>query len=155
MGDQKFVAISAGGAHNLALSASGRVVAWGSNESGQSIVPNLPYGRVFVEISAGGRHSLARLDDGSLLAWGANDLGQCEPPKKLRSFDVVRIAAGTEHNAVLFQAFAPDILPVCLGNGALEPCPCRNEAPLGDVSGCVNSTKHGAALAGFGEPRIL
>jgi alpha-tubulin suppressor-like RCC1 family protein len=54
-------AISAGGAHNLALKQDGSVVAWGVNSVGQTTVPD---GLIGVKaISAGSGHNLALRDD--------------------------------------------------------------------------------------------
>ena len=73
--------------HALALTGTGVVMGWGSNDSSQ--LGNQPPGihRLPVQIAgftdlpikavfAGGRHSLALATDGRILAWGADDRGQ-------------------------------------------------------------------------------
>ncbi len=153
--DASYVGVAAGGMHSLALISDGRVVAWGANTDGQLEIPQIPYGHRAVEIAAGNLHNLVRLDDGSLLCWGDNSFGQCLPPKKLANFEVVRLAAGGAHSAVLFQVTPPDIVPVCLGDGASEACPCHNDSPHADLAGCLNSTGRGGKLDAIGHPRIL
>ncbi len=84
-GLEEVTAISAGGADSLALLASGRVMAWGSDENGQlgdgpTKDPHVPVevadlGEV-VAISAGQEHSLALLKNGTVVAWGRNNAGQ-------------------------------------------------------------------------------
>lgn len=85
-------AIAAGGAHTLALTADGRVYAWGSNQLGQlgngsnsppfSSTPTaitgggLIAGKSVVAIAAGANHSLAVTADGKVYAWGYGDSGQ-------------------------------------------------------------------------------
>ena len=72
--------IAGGAGHSLALTADGRVVAWGSNFYGQSTVPAAAQGGV-IAVGAGlGRHSLALKADGSVVAWGENADGQCTVP---------------------------------------------------------------------------
>ena len=62
------VAIAAGGDHSLALTAEGRVVAWGDNDYGQT---NVPSGLSnVVAIAAGEYHSLALTAEGRVVAWG-------------------------------------------------------------------------------------
>ena len=79
------VSVAAGYSHSLALTSEGRVLAWGSNSSGQlgtgggnSSVPVavdttgvLARKRV-VAIAAGYNHSLALTSDGRVYAWGIN-----------------------------------------------------------------------------------
>src|SRR5207253_1762942 len=77
-------AISAGQGHSLALTANGRVWAWGSNDHGQLVdgttterdspIPVQHLGGV-TAVAAGGDHSLALRRDGSVWAWGANLFG--------------------------------------------------------------------------------
>jgi len=91
------VAVSAGGAHNLALSADGTVRSWGDNLHGQT---NWPSGLVdVISIAAGGFHSLALRSDGTVLSWGDNSYGQTDVPPGLA--DVVAIAAGMHHSLAL------------------------------------------------------
>jgi alpha-tubulin suppressor-like RCC1 family protein len=98
------VAIAAGSQHYLALTAEGRVVAWGSNEYRQTDVPN-GLSNV-VAIAAGDYHNLVLTSEGRVLAWGAGltnagsypDYGQSQVPAVLSH--VVAIAAG-EHSLAL------------------------------------------------------
>src|SRR5215213_1337630 len=98
------IAISAGGAHSLALKRDGGVIAWGCrdglaniNDHGQCIVPPAAMTGV-TAIAAGGAHSLALKQDGSVVAWGCQgffgDWGQCTVPASAAS-GVTAIAAGS------------------------------------------------------------
>jgi alpha-tubulin suppressor-like RCC1 family protein len=80
-------AIRAGCLDNLALTASGRVYAWGYNGLGElgdgsyrdrhhPVLVRLPRGIRIRAISAGCDHSLAITSAGSLLAWGYNKDGE-------------------------------------------------------------------------------
>ncbi len=51
------------------------VVAWGSNESGQTTVPAAAQSGVMA-VAAGSAHTVALKEDGTLVAWGSNGLGQ-------------------------------------------------------------------------------
>ncbi|MCC3153644.1 hypothetical protein Q3A66_12515 [Hymenobacter sp. BT770] len=83
--------VAAGDAHSLALSADGRLVAWGNNCAGQlgdgttvrqlqPVVVTLPENAsaavAWTRIASGGFHNLAYTADGQLYAWGANRFGQ-------------------------------------------------------------------------------
>jgi alpha-tubulin suppressor-like RCC1 family protein len=91
------VAIAAGHHHNLALTANGRVTAWGRNSSGQSSVPASATN--IVAIAAGLAHSLALRADGRVIAWGANTNGQVTVPAS--ATNVIAIAAGANHSLAL------------------------------------------------------
>ncbi|MFO1484532.1 MAG: LamG-like jellyroll fold domain-containing protein [Verrucomicrobiaceae bacterium] len=79
------IAVAAGYQHSLALTADGKVYAWGRNESGQlgdgtNTDSNVPVavnasgvlaGKTIVAISAGTGFSVALSSDGQLFSWGA------------------------------------------------------------------------------------
>jgi alpha-tubulin suppressor-like RCC1 family protein len=82
-------ALAGGGEHSLLALASGSVLAWGSNSSGQlgdgESPTEKPYSQVPVRVSevdeasavaGGGSFSLALLKSGEVLAWGSNSSGQ-------------------------------------------------------------------------------
>jgi alpha-tubulin suppressor-like RCC1 family protein len=110
------VALAAGGAHSLALLASGTVWAWGANLSGQlgegldpstvpfSAVP-LPVPNLsnVVAVAAGGWHSMALRADGTVAGWGefAEQLSAV-PPADLS--DVIAVAAGESHSLALVRS---------------------------------------------------
>jgi alpha-tubulin suppressor-like RCC1 family protein len=83
----KVVAAFGGLLHSLALTASGRVLAWGDNETGQlgdgnlkaSHLPvwvHIPASTRIVALAAGRYHSLALTKSGKVLAWGDDQDGQ-------------------------------------------------------------------------------
>jgi alpha-tubulin suppressor-like RCC1 family protein len=75
----------------------GEVVAWGSNHSGQAMVP-AGLSNV-VAVGAGEYHSLAVRADGTVAAWGDNTFGQTDVPAGLSN--VVAVAAGYSYSLAL------------------------------------------------------
>ena len=73
------VAIAAGNEHCLALTAEGRVVAWGNNDVGQTSVPVAALTDV-VKIAAGPFSSIALKKDGTIITWGDNKADSQNPP---------------------------------------------------------------------------
>jgi alpha-tubulin suppressor-like RCC1 family protein len=80
-------AIAGGEYHNLALTSTGQVLAWGDNFSGElgngtttnSSIPvavSLPSGTTVTAIAGGFSHSLALTSTGQVLAWGFNGYGE-------------------------------------------------------------------------------
>ena len=109
----KVTAIAAGGEHNLAVTSTGAVLAWGYGASGQlgnggtgsSSTPvgvTLPTGTTVTAVAAGALHSLALTSTGAVLAWGDNGEGELGDGSKTNS-DVpvkVKLPAGTKVIAV-------------------------------------------------------
>lgn len=129
---ETLVKVAAGTSHSLALTASGRIFAWGDNTSGRlgnssttsSRVPvrvtttGLLSGKTVVKIAAGGSHSLALTSDGQVAAWGSNSSwqlgtggsasGSAAPVAVSRSGVledklVTEIAAGQSHSVALLS----------------------------------------------------
>ena len=91
------VAIAQGAADSMALLTNGTVVAWGSNNYGQTNVsPGLTN---VIAIAAGYYHGLALTGNGTVVSWGMNQYGQTNVPADLSN--VVAIAAGGYHSLAL------------------------------------------------------
>jgi alpha-tubulin suppressor-like RCC1 family protein len=82
--DEPVVQVACGGSHTLILTASGRLLACGSNARGQlglgievssQTQPRFVMAGV-VQIAAGEKHSVVQTGDGHLWAWGLNTSGQ-------------------------------------------------------------------------------
>ncbi|HEY2549142.1 MAG TPA: hypothetical protein VGI64_01045 [Streptosporangiaceae bacterium] len=109
----KVKAVRAACAFDLALTTTGRVLAWGFGGHGQlgdgsprlhklPVFVHLPKGTKVTAISAGGNHSLAITAAGHVLAWGDNDAGQLgDGTTKNRFLPVtVHLPKGTRATAV-------------------------------------------------------
>lgn len=92
------VSLAAGLYHGLALQPDGRVLAWGNNSAGQSVVPA---GLTNVAaVGAGAWFNMAiGAVDGSVTAWGDNSAGQCVVPSGLSN--VLMVAGGFYHAVAL------------------------------------------------------
>ena len=120
---QRVIAVSAGGAHSLAITADSAVWSWGWESSGQlghgdrqhQLLPKkieALAGRRVVAVSAGGARNLAITADGSLWSWGDGrdgKLGHGDEqrqllPKKVEAFTgqrVVAVSAGIRHSLAI------------------------------------------------------
>jgi alpha-tubulin suppressor-like RCC1 family protein len=117
------VAVAAGSAYSLALTATGQVYAWGANLFGQlgngtasnadsPVLVSMPTGVTVTAIAAGGDHSLALTSTGQVYAWGSNIYGQVGdgttvsrdtpvPVAAPGGATITAIAAGTGHSLAL------------------------------------------------------
>ena len=117
------VAVAAGSAYSLALTAAGQVYAWGANLFGQlgtgsrsnadsPVLVSMPGGVTVTAIAAGGDHSLALTASGQVYGWGANTYGQVGdgttvsrdlpvPVPTPEGVTFTAIAAGTGHSLAL------------------------------------------------------
>jgi alpha-tubulin suppressor-like RCC1 family protein len=134
-------AIAGGGVHSLALTSSGQVLAWGSNNDGQlgngtttttgcSCIPtpvqvSLPSGTTVTAIAGGGSHSLALTSSGQVLAWGLNNDGQLgngtttnsSTPIVVSAFPAAVAIAGGGYHSLAIQLPAAAVFPA-MANGA-------------------------------------
>ncbi|WP_018587541.1 Ig-like domain repeat protein [Salinispora arenicola] len=111
-------AVAAGGAHSVAVTSAGTVLAWGNNNFGQlgdgtttdsstPVAVDLPAGTTVTAVAAGKFHSVAVTSAGTVLAWGFNDSGQLgDGTTTNRSTPVaVDLPAGTTVTAVAAGGF--------------------------------------------------
>jgi hypothetical protein len=89
-------AVALGHGHGVALRRTGEVIAWGSNDHGQT---NIPVGVTNVSgIGSGFAHSLAVVN-GHVVAWGETNAGQCQVPGDLTN--VLQVAGGQDYSVAL------------------------------------------------------
>jgi alpha-tubulin suppressor-like RCC1 family protein len=134
-------AISAGGAHSLALKSDGTVVGWGDAFGSGAETPPASLSNV-AAIAAGTFHSLALKSDGTVVGWGSSGTGAETPPAGLSN--VAAIDAGFGHSLALKS----DGTVVGWGNsgsGAETP-----PASLSDVVAIAAGTFHSLALKSDG-----
>lgn len=98
--------ISAGEKHGLAIeSIQNSVIAWGSNEYGQSTVPNSIAGIEYInqpvaKVAAGYKHSLALMESGTVISWG-DPVGM--PPSSLLNKIVTDLSTKGSHSLALIN----------------------------------------------------
>ena len=138
----KVATVAVGGEHNLAVTSTGALLAWGLNNYGQlgnggtgnSGVPvdvTLPAGTTVTEVAAGAAHSLALTSTGAVLAWGYNIDGELGDGSKTNS-DVpvkVKLPAGTK--AIAIAANGEDSLALT-STGAVYAWGYNGDGELGD-----------------------
>ena len=109
LSSDKVVAVSAGNAHSLVLTANGFVYAWGDNLSGQLLdstitrasTPVLINGLTDISaISAGSSFNIALKRDKSLLGWGDNTYGQLGNDNFQSIFSLNTIATSENISAI-------------------------------------------------------
>ena len=89
--------VAGGGNHTLALLEGGTVIAWGTNNYGQT---NVPGGLTnALAVAAGDAHSLALNANGTVVAWGRNDLGQTNVPASVTN--AIAISAGGQQSLAM------------------------------------------------------
>ena len=130
-------AVAGGYGHSLALTSTGRMLAWGYNGYGElgngsttnsstPVAVSLPSGTTVTAIAAGFYHSLALTSSGQVLAWGINNYGQLgngtttnsSTPAVVSALQAVVIAiAGGGYQSLTIELPAVAVLPA-LSNGA-------------------------------------
>lgn len=99
------------------------VIAWGSDDDGQSTVPVAAQSGV-TQVAAGVNHSLALKSDGSVVAWGSDDEGQTTVPAAALS-GVTQVSAGSfcslalSGGGVVAWGLTPDV-PVAAQSGVTQ-----------------------------------
>ncbi len=97
LASSNIVSVCVGRTHSLGLTADGKVLAWGWDRFGETVVP--PDLSNTVAIAAGEAHSVALLADGSVRVWGDNRFGQLNVPSNLTN--VIAISARGMHSLAL------------------------------------------------------
>jgi len=152
--DGRFIQISAGHEHVLALHSTGRVYSWGRNRNGQVGFPNMVGGHHddnirawpvhvaglpnnIVEVAGGGFHSVARTSNGLVYAWGRADRGQLGngPMQVVSGRPVVSQPVPQRvdiQNVRRITSSGGDANAAILNNGTLWTWGRNNEGQLGD-----------------------
>ena len=93
--DSRYIQVSAGYHHSLALRQDGTIVAWGRDVYG--LTAPQP-GSSYTQVSAGYYHNLALREDGTMVAWGNNNFGQATAQP---GSGYIQVSAGCYHNLAL------------------------------------------------------
>ncbi|NLH98444.1 MAG: cadherin-like domain-containing protein, partial [Chthonomonadales bacterium] len=162
---QTITGLAGGGGHSLALSADGKLWAWGANAWGQlglgdnadrsgPIEVAAFSGQTIRAIAAGSEHTLAATDDGTFWSWGRNDIGQLglgdttarNTPQAVAALSgrvVIGVAAGWYHSLAITSG------------GELWACGYNDygQLGLGTTSDCLSPARV-TALAGLRVTRV-
>ena len=120
---------------------SGKVVAWGHNDHGQSTVPQAALSGV-TQVACGEAHTVALKGDGSVIAWGSDAKGQSTVPSGLGV--VKAIGAG------LFHTLAVNANGAVVGWGDNEYGQSIPPVGLGGVVAVEAGMNHSMALKADG-----
>jgi alpha-tubulin suppressor-like RCC1 family protein len=116
----KFIAVSAGDYHTVAIDSDGNLYSWGKNDVGQlgdgttasRSVPGLVSsanlgGRTFSSIASGPSFNVAIASDGTLYSWGENNRGQLGTGDTLSRLEPVAVSTGITFSQIsLGQGFS-------------------------------------------------
>jgi len=91
------VDVAAGWDHALAVTADGRLWAWGGNSEKQGTVPASLKDGSYQAVAAGAQFSVALTTAGKVVAWGTNWAQQVTVPAAVKNRTIVAISAGTAH----------------------------------------------------------
>jgi alpha-tubulin suppressor-like RCC1 family protein len=176
----KVTEVRAGCDYSLALTSTGRVLAWGGNPDGElgngtttdSTTPvrvSLPDGTTVKEIAAGDAHSLALTSTGQMLAWGFNadgELGDGTTTDRHRPVSValppgvtvIGIAAGQFHSLAVTSTGGALAWGFNnqgeLGNGTDQPSAVPvpvSLSPGTTVKAVIAGCEHSLAITGTGQ----
>ena len=109
MSGTKFINITVGDYHSLAIDEEGNLWAWGLNVSGQvgdgttinKLSPvQIMKGTKFTQISAGDSYSLAIDNEGNLWTWGQNNYRQLGDGTTINKLSPVQIMKGTKFTQI-------------------------------------------------------
>jgi len=106
MGEQQWIAVSAGRGFTCAVAKGGIAQCWGADNEGQlagraadATVPAAVAGAVhFTAISSGTAHTCALSTDHLVYCWGANEYGQLGTGAHKRSFEPAKLMFAAENH---------------------------------------------------------
>ncbi len=144
----KVSAVAAGADHNLAVTSTGTVLAWGLGNEGQlgnggtgsSAVPvsvSLPADTKATAVAAGSQFSLALTSSGTVFAWGYNVDGELGDGTKTNSDVPVQVKLPTGTRVIAVAAGGYDSLALT-STGAVLAWGYNTDGELGD-GGTANS----------------
>jgi alpha-tubulin suppressor-like RCC1 family protein len=170
-----FKTIAAGDYHSCALTETGRIYCWGSNNGSMLGVnsalahSNVPVSLTevakisFSQITAGGHHSCALSENGAAYCWGTNDYGQLGMGEGIAVKhvpDLVSLSSVTlktiDGRGSQVCALSSAGLPYCWGdsilsNGSAKYTPTAIKMPDGITFEQITSRAHACAITPSGD----
>ena len=131
-----FAAISSGASHVCALTPSGEVGCWGSDDAAAQATPPTDVGAL-IAISSGGAHTCALKTDETAVCWGTGDAATAPPEGTFSA-----IASGGTHACALKK---DDGKPQCWGTGA-----ATMDVPDEALTAIASGTAHACGLKADG-----
>ncbi len=131
-----FAAISSGASHVCALTPSGEVGCWGSDDAAAQATPPTDVDAL-IAISSGGAHTCAIKTDETAVCWGTGDAATAPPEGTFSA-----IASGGTHACALKK---DDGKPQCWGTGA-----ATMDVPDEALTAIASGTAHACGLKADG-----